>query len=111
MQSMAASLKHLIDSPAFTDGNPGSPSAACCRVADALAGDCGSSMGERLKIVEAECGFGQRCSRGCAGLPPADCGFVGAGPSSIGRVAHSLVTVANENAVGFDEAGNATSSG
>ena len=108
---MAASLKHLIDSPASTDGNPGSPSGACCRVADALAGDCGSSMGERLNIVEAECGFGQRCSRGCAGLPPADCGFIGAGRSSIGRVALPSDAAANANAPCFDEAGSATSSG
>ena len=107
MQSMAASLKHLIDSPASIDGKTGSPSTACCRVMDAIAGDCSSSFGERLKIVEAECGFGERCSRGCAGLPPADCSLIGAGRSSIGRVALSSDTVASGNAPCFDAAGSA----
>ncbi|NBS63172.1 MAG: hypothetical protein EBT33_02330 [Betaproteobacteria bacterium] len=107
MQSMAASLKHLIDSPASIDGETGSPSIACCRVMDAIAGDCSSSFGERLKIVEAECGFGERCSRGCAGLPPADCSLIGAGRSSIGRVALSSDTVASGNAPCFDAAGSA----
>jgi len=105
MQSMAASLKHLIDSPASTDGNPESPSAACCRVVDALAGDCSSSIGERLRIVEAECGFGARCSRGCAGLPPADCGFVGAGRSSLGRVTVPAMAATSGNASCFMEPG------
>jgi len=107
MQSMAASLKHLIDSPASIDGKTGSPSTACCRVMDAIAGDCSSSFGERLKIVEAECGFGERCSRGCAGLPPADCSLIGAGRSSIGRVVLSPDTVASGNAPCFDAAGSA----
>jgi hypothetical protein len=107
MQSMAASLKHLIDSPASIDGKTGSPSTACCRVMDAIAGDCSSSFGERLKIVEAECGFGERCSRGCAGLPPADCSLIGAGRSSIGRVVLSPDTVASGNAPCFDAAENA----
>jgi len=107
MQSMAASLKHLIDSPASIDGETGSPSIACCRVMDAIAGDCSSSFGERLKIVEAECGFGERCSRGCAGLPPADCSLIGAGRSSIGRVVLSPDTVASGNAPCFDTAGSA----
>ena len=107
MQSMAASLKHLIDSPASIDGKTGSPSTTCCRVMDAIAGDCSSSFGERLKIVEAECGFGERCSRGCAGLPPADCSLIGAGRSSIGRVALSSDTVASGNAPCFDAAGSA----
>jgi hypothetical protein len=107
MQSMAASLKHLIDSPASIDGKTGSPSTTCCRVMDAIAGDCSSSFGERLKIVEAECGFGERCSRGCAGLPPADCSLIGAGRSSIGRVVLSPDTVASGNAPCFDAAGSA----
>jgi len=105
MQSMAASLKHLIDSPASTDGNPESPSAACCRVVDALAGDCRSSLGERLRIVEAECGFGARCSRGCADLPPADCGFVGSGRSSLGQVVVSAMAATSGNAPCFIEPG------
>ena len=107
MQSMAASLKHLIDSPASIDGKTGSPSTTCCRVMDAIAGDCSSSFGERLKIVEAECGFGERCSRGCAGLPPADCSLIGAGRSSIGRVVLSPDTVASGNAPCLDAAGSA----
>jgi hypothetical protein len=107
MQPMAASLKDLIDPPASIDGETGSPSTAGCRVIDAIAGDCSSSFGERLKIVEAECGFGKRCSRGCAGLPPADCSFIGAGRCSIGRMALSPATVASGNAQCFDAAGSA----
>ncbi len=86
MQRMAAPLKHLID-PAPADGQEFIPACAPCRAVDALAGDCSTSMGERLRAVEAACGFGQRCGLGCHGLPPPDCGFVGKARVSVGRVA------------------------
>lgn len=41
--------------------NPG----ICCAV-ETVAGDCGRSMIERLRAIEAICQFGQRCTRGCA---------------------------------------------
>lgn len=87
MQRMAAPLKHLI-APAPTEEREFVPASAPCRVADALAGDCSTSLGERLRAVEAECGFGQRCGRGCHGLPPPDCGFVGKGRITVGWIAN-----------------------
>jgi len=100
MQLMAAPLKHLIDL-APTDAIALAPRPAACRVASALAGDCSSSLGERLRIVEVECGFGERCSRGCHSLPPPDCGFVGMGRSIVSRVAEAADASGADNAQSF----------
>ena len=100
MQIMSAPLKHLID-PAPLPGSGEPPQAVCCRVVDALAGDCSSPLGERLRRVEVECGFGARCSRGCAGLPPPTCGFAGAGRVSAGRVTDPADPADAGNAASF----------
>ncbi len=93
---MTSQLKHLIDSAPPLEVPCAEP--ASCRVVDALAGDCSTSIGERLRRIEAECGFGQRCSRGCEHFVPAPCGFAGFEQVSAGQVAQVPPT---------DQAGNA----
>jgi len=100
MQPMAAPLKHLID-PAPADRLALVPATASCQVVGTLAGDCSVSLGERLREVEAACGFGQRCGRGCHGSPPPDCGWVGAGRVSVGQVAHAAAPSGSGNAERF----------
>lgn len=99
MQAMASQIEHLIDSeplpaeraarlepPANGVSAPG-PILIPCQIVDALAGDCASSLGERFRIVEAECGFGQRCARGCQTLEPANCSVVGGSRVRIAQIA------------------------
>ena len=85
MQAMAASIEHLID-PAPSSPAPTVPRTLPCRLVDALAGDCSSTLGARLRQVDAECGFGQRCTRHCAHFAEPDSGFAGNGRLTITRV-------------------------
>ena len=101
MQAMASSSEHLINSdPPPARGVAGGrcdlgPARDCqlapatpvldalhgavlpCQMVEALAGDCRSSLGERLQRIDRECGFGQSCLNGCQRHHPAEGGFVG----------------------------------
>jgi len=96
MQFMISRLKHLIDPAPSLELACAEP--ASCRVVDALAGDCTSPIGERLRRVESECGFGQRCTRGCEHFVPATCGFAGSERVIAGRVAQAPPTDQADNA-------------
>ena len=94
MQGMVVPIEHLIESaqPAHCPGSAERARALVapvftCAVVDALAGDCRSPLGERLRQVEAECGFGQRCSRACDSHTLPGYGFAGDGRVSITQVA------------------------
>ena len=86
MHAMSAQVKHLIDPEPLRDSAAvtGTP---CCRVAEALAGDCRSPILERLKVVEAECRFGLNCTRNCAQGTAAGFGFAGEAIVLGGRIA------------------------
>ncbi len=96
MHLMSARLKHLID-PAPLHERAAVPEPACCSVADALAGDCRSSIFERLKIVEAACRFGQRCTRDCAQRSAAGFGFAGEAIVRGGQVATAAAGPSADN--------------
>lgn len=111
MQAMAFRIEHLIDSgplpaeraaplePRTNGVSAPGPMPIPCQIVDVLAGDCASPLGERLRLVEAECGFGQRCARGCQTLEPAYCGVVGGARVRIAQIApaRSLEKAGNDS--------------
>ncbi len=112
MQGMVIPREHLINSEAPPAGaalekpraSPAvMPAGALlsCQVVDALAGDCRSALGARLRSVEAQCGFGTRCSRGCADLAPSGHGFAGAGRVRFNQVARAAEAGKAVNDAGF----------
>ena len=71
---MSIQAKYLAAAARQADGSTGT---VCCQAAESLAGDCRLGFAERLKMVEADCQFGTRCTRGCHQATPPSCGFVG----------------------------------
>jgi hypothetical protein len=70
----------------------------CCRAAEALAGDCRLGFAERLSLVERDCAFGLRCSRGCGETVAPGFGFAGDAEVLVGRVG-PILAADNERSV------------
>jgi hypothetical protein len=85
MQTMSTQAKHRSILTAPIPGN-GAAGRVCCQAAEALAGDCRLGFAERLSLVERDCAFGLKCSRGCAETCAPEVGFAGDAEVVIGRV-------------------------